>query len=274
MVVKWKDARVRLDLIEPPEKQVRNGEFNVDSLNDMANSIGEVGQLQSLLVQPFGDLFRIVCGNRRFSAMVMAGLEEADVRIVDATLTRAEIIQMQLIENVAREDLNPLDLAYGIKEWMQETGCTATAVASKLGMSNADVSKILPLADLPPAIQAQIKAGAVPRSAGYDLSRIKDADEQLSLAQQLAAGELTRDGLSGIVRRKGSGRKRTGTGQPARIKAALSNDRSVTVSGAGLNSLDTLIEWLEELLKKARSLRPRGLELGTFTRLLHNEAKS
>jgi ParB family chromosome partitioning protein len=275
MVVKWKDARVGLDLIDVPKKQVRNGDFNEDSLSNLSNSIREVGQLQALVVQPFGDKFRLVFGERRLRALAMAGHKEADVRIVDANLTRAEIIQMQLIENVAREDLNPLELAFGIKDWMQETGCTATEVAAKLGMSNADVSKILPLADLPPIIQAQIKAGTVPRSAGYELSRIKDAGEQAALAAQVASGQLTRDGLSGIVKRKGSRqRKEAGAEQAARIKAELSNGRSIIVAGVGLTSLDTLIAWLEELTTKARKLRPKGLELSTFAKFLRDEAKS
>jgi ParB family chromosome partitioning protein len=269
----WKNARMRRDQIVVPDKQVRSKNFDQESLSDMAKSIREVGQLQPVVVQPFGDKYRLVFGERRLRAMAMAGLDEVDVRIVDANLAPAEIIQMQLIENVARENLNPLELAYGIKDLMQEAGCTATEVASKLGMSNATISRLLPLADLPPLIQAQIKDGAIPGSAGYDLSRVKDVGEQLALAQKIASGKLTRDGLSGIVRRKGSGRKHTGTGKTARIRAEL-RGRSVTLAGEGLESIDAMIETLEILLSRARKARPQGLELGTFLRILRDEARA
>ncbi len=79
--------------------------------------------------------------------------------------------------------------------------------------------------------------------------------------------------MSGIVKRSRSREHRDKPERPARVRIELSAGRSVTFAGTGLDDLDTLVQWLEELLGKARKLRPKGLALGTFVRLLKDEAK-
>src|SRR5208337_4713433 len=112
------------------------------------------------------------------------------------------------------------------------------------GMSQANVSKALALTELPPEIQTKIDAGQIPASAGYDLSRINDTSQQAALAAQVADGQLTRDALTGIIKSNATGRKPTTLGKPARFKAELSEGRTITVSGGGLDHPDTLIAWL------------------------------
>jgi ParB family chromosome partitioning protein len=264
-------GRVQIDLINVNEN-VRD-DAPVSALNGLAGSFDEVGQLQPIGLRRAGDRYDLVSGARRLGAAKLAGWTTVDATIFDGELTPAEIIQRQLIENAQRENLSPMEIAAALKKLKDSTGWTVAQIARKVGFSSASVSKFLTLVELPQAIQDKIKSGDINASAGYGLSQVSDAAEQAALASQLADGTLTRDGLTGIVKRMSNSRKQTGSEAPARIKAELSDGRSITVAGAGLTNLDTLIAWLEELLGKARRSRPKGLELGTFVRILKDEAK-
>jgi ParB family chromosome partitioning protein len=254
--------------------QVRK-EFSEESLRGLMASIMAVGLLVPIRVRKEGDLYVIVDGERRYRAAKMAGTFTTIAAIVEGQdLAPSAVQHRQLVANCQREGLTPMETAIAIRELMQETGWTAAEVASKLGMSQANVSKALALTELPPEIQAKVEAGEIPASAGYELNRIKDPAQQAALAAQIAGGQLTRDALTGIVRSNGTGNKAATTGKLARFKAELSGGRSVTVAGTGLDNLDTLIAWIEELLGKARKLRPKGLELATFVRILKDEAKA
>ncbi len=264
-------GRVQIDLINVYEN-VRDDSAKA-TLHDLVGSFDEVGQLQPIGLRRAGDRFDLVCGARRLGAAKLAGWTTVDATIFNGDLTPAEIIQRQLIENAQRENLTPMEIAAALKNLKDLTGWSVAQIARKVGFSSASVSKFLTLVELPRAIQEKIKSGGINASAGYGLSHVSDAAEQAALANQLAAGTLTRDGLTGIVKRKSNSRNQTAAEALARIKAELSDGRSITVAGAGLTSLDTLIAWLEELLGKARKSRPKGLELGTFLRILKDEAK-
>jgi len=157
---------------------------------------------------------------------------------------------------------------------MEEMGCSAGEAASSLGFSAATVSRLLALVRLPESIQAQVRSGAIPASAAYELGKIDDAAQQAALAEQIVAGQITRDGVSRAAKRSKTPRNETAGKPPARIRVELGGGRTVTLAGEGLESLDVMLEWLVELTAKVRKLRPKGVELGTFARLLRDEAKS
>ena len=254
--------------------QVRK-EFSEESLHGLMDSLLAVGQLVPIRVRKEGDLYVIVDGERRYRAAKMASTFTTIAAIVEGQdLAPAAVQHRQLVANCQREGLTAMETATAIRELMREAGWTAAEVASQLGMSQANVSKALALTELPPEIQTKIDAGQIPASAGYDLSRIKDTSQQAALAAQVADGQLTRDALTGIVRSNGTGRQPATMGRPSRFKAELSEGRIVTVSGGGLDNLDILIAWLEELLAKVRKLRPKGLALATIARLFRDEAKN
>ena len=203
----------------------------------------------------------------------MAGLTSLAAIIEGEDLDATAVQQRQIIANCQRDDFTPPDKARGIKELMERTSGSAADVASKLGFTRGTVAKLLALADLPELIQTQIRHGKIPATAGYELSRIADAGEQEELAEKLASAQLTRDALSGIVKRHRSPRTGDTPKNPARVRIELSSGRSITLAGAGLDGIDGLIGWIEELLRTARRLRPKGLSLATFVRLLKDEAK-
>lgn len=254
--------------------QVRR-EFSEESLQGLKESLLAVGQLVPIRVRKEGDFYVIVDGERRFRAMQLAGTFETIAAIVEQQdLAPAAVCHRQLVANVQREGLSPLECSNALRELMGATGWSVRETATKVGISAASVAKLLTLTQLPPEILAHIESGRIPASAGYDLNRIADPAEQARLAEQLAQGQLTRDGLTGIVKSTGTGQKQTTGAKAARFKVELTGGRSVTLAGAGLDSLETLIAWLEELLGKARKLRPKGLELATFGRILADEAKA
>jgi ParB family chromosome partitioning protein len=254
--------------------QVRK-EFSGESLHGLMGTLRTVGQLSPIRVRKEGDLYVIIQGERRYRATKMAGFKTIAAIVEEQDLAPAAILHRQLVENCQRDNLTPMETAIAVAELMQETGWTATEVASNLGLSNATVSRLLALVRLPESIQAQVRSGAIPASAAYELGKIEDAAQQAALAEQIAAGQLSRDGVSRAAKRSKTPRNETAGKPSARIKAELSGGRSVTLAGGdGPESLESLIEWLDELLSKARRARPKGLALGTFLSILKDEARA
>ncbi len=247
--------------------------FDQESLDGMATSLKEVGQLQPCRVRRFGEKFMLVSGERRWRAAPMAGLTSLAVIIEGKDLCEGEVLQRQLIENVQREDLTPLEKATAIVELMKSTGWKAGEAATRLGISNASATRLLAMLTLPESIQNQVAAGLIPASAAYELSRVGDAGQQQELANQFAAGRLTRDGLAGAIKAQAKSVTKDPSVATGRATAQLGDGRTVTVVGHSL-SLEGFIEILEELLGKARKVRPQGVELGTFIAMLKDQCKA
>lgn len=253
--------------------QVRT-EWQADSLTELAVNIRQVGILQPIHVRPAVDgRHEIVFGARRWMAAQLAELPQVPVLIDSRPLTPATVVQMQFVENVAREDLPPLDKARGIAEFMRLSECNASEAASSLGICCATVSNHLALLKLPVALQDQIRSGALPATIGVELSRVPDAKQQLALAQQWMAGALRPEALRREVKAAKTQRPEPAAQPIQRATAPLSGGGTVTVAGKSLN-LDRFIAALEEALAKARRVRGRGVELSTFVRLLRDEAKA
>jgi ParB family chromosome partitioning protein len=274
-VVQEKIEYLSIDkIIESP--QVRK-DFPEEEIVRMKDSIVKVGLLQPIRVRSIAesDLYEILDGAMRFRAVKLSKLYSTIAAIVDgANINASDVTCKQLIANCHRVDLTAIETASAIKDLMRLQNWTAAEVAAQLGFSEGKVAKLLPLVELPNSIKTQIEKGLIPATAGYDLSRVADSSEQAALAERIAGGQLSRDGLSGIVKRRSAPQSIEKRVSVARIKAELTGGRSVTVAGSGLDSLDTLIEWMEELIGKARKMRSRGLELSTFARILKDEAKA
>ncbi len=176
-------------LILPDENQNRST-FYDESLNELADSIRSHGILQPLLVRPDQNgTYRIVAGERRFRAGKLCGLKTFPVIIRD--MNEIEAAEMALIENLQREDLNPLDEARGFLRLTQSFGLTQEEAAKRVGKSRAAVANSLRLLKLPPRILDLISDGTL--SAGHAravLSVSPDA-KKLLLAQKIVAERLS-----------------------------------------------------------------------------------
>jgi ParB family chromosome partitioning protein len=230
------------------------------------------GFLEPIGVFREGDRYKGIWGQRRWMAAEIASLDLVPAVVHPKPLSEVEASEIRLIENVAREGLRPMELAAGLAQLIKLGGLSATEVAKRVGLNPATVTKSLALLNLPAEIQEKIDAGVINAASGYQLARINNSQIQAELAGQVASGALSRDQLIGKVKamKRGNG---TAAKSKSRVTAMIDPGRSITFSGAGLASVETLIDWLEELLAKARKVRPQNLALGTFISMLRDQAK-
>ncbi|MDX2199508.1 MAG: ParB/RepB/Spo0J family partition protein [Phycisphaerae bacterium] len=271
--------------------QVRK-RFDEEELSRLAQSIAALGVQQPIQVRPAAaGRFVVLNGERRCRSSSLAGLTAVPAQVIEGALEAAEIIERQLAVNHLHVDLSPVEVARGIDRLLKEPNRTAAAVAMSQGTSPATISRLLALLRLPAAIQERIEEGAIGASFAAELAKIDDPAEQLRLADEAASGRLTRDGLVALARDRGNagkskagrrnrsaGRKRTtpegssSEDPQLRVTLTLGDSRSITLAGPGLSNIDTLIEWLTELLGEARKARSQNLGLSTFTRILRDRA--
>lgn len=175
--------------IDPNPDQPRRT-FPEESLVQLAQSIQEQGILQPLLVAP-GDFGRylLVAGERRWRAARRAGLET--VPCIVRSLSPAQQMEIALIENLQREDLNPLEVAQGIQSLMKEFGYTQEQVAQRLSKSRPAVANLLRLLSLPEEVMELIRQGVLTAGHARVLAGLDSAEEQL-----LLAGEAVEKGYS------------------------------------------------------------------------------
>ena len=168
---------LKISDIEPDRNQPRS-DFNETALAELAESIREYGVLQPLLVRPMSDgSYKLVAGERRWRAARLAGLSE--VPVVVRSLTEAEACAIALIENLQREDLNPIEEAEGIRRLIDEYGFTQEQAADKLGRSRPAVANSLRLLGLPEEARIALVQGKI--SAGHARALLGLPDELLML---------------------------------------------------------------------------------------------
>jgi ParB family chromosome partitioning protein len=248
----------------------------------MAESLRTIGQLQPIRVRRVEagagvdeHYYLIVDGELRVrGATLPPALQTLAAIIEGKDLSDGEIIHRQLIANCHRDNLKPVEKARAIVRLMKETGWSATQTAAKLVIPDASLSRLLSLLKLSDDLLKQIDAGQIAESAAAELARIEDPARRAELAAQLVKGEITRDGLSGIRKRERKPANSESITAISRVTAQLGNGRVVTLSGSGLHSLDVMIQWLEDLLAKARKARPQGLAIETFSKMLRDQAKA
>lgn len=253
------------------DQRVRK-QLNPELVEQITLSFQAVGQLEPVRARWVGTELRLVDGHHRLAAAYKAGLKTLGGIVEEQELGDGEVIQRQLILNCLREAPSSIETARAIKQWMQVTGRNAAEAAANLGFSTAKITRLLAMLELPPAIVAEVEAGRIPASAGYELAQIEDPQQQAELAQQLATGALTRDGVAGARKAAKRGKKPQG-GQPSRVTAVLGERRSISVSSVGL-TMETFIAQIEELLAKARKMRTQGVELSTFVKMLRDQARA
>lgn len=167
-----------IHLVDPNVEQPRRT-FNEEALNDLAASIKAVGVLQPIIVSPNGERYTIIAGERRYRASRLAGMEEipAIVRDWDSQLK----LEAALIENLQRDNLNPVEEALGVRRLMEEAGLTQEKVAERLGKSRPAVANLLRLLNLPEPVLDYLREGKL--SAGHARALVTvDNKRQIQLA--------------------------------------------------------------------------------------------
>jgi ParB family chromosome partitioning protein len=192
---------MEVERIVPDPNQPRK-EFDAEALDQLAESLKRHGQLLPLRVRWSEELAKwvIISGERRYQAAKRAGLKTLSCVFVDRPLTDAEILQEQIIENLLREDLKPIEQAKAYKSLMDTQGWNGAQVAEALNVSKATISRVLALLKLPDDIQDQIEQGAIPATAGYELTKLPTDAAQREMAGRIVGESLNRRDAIDAVR--------------------------------------------------------------------------
>jgi len=163
--------------------------FAEPALRELADSIRQRGVLQPLIVRPSGDGYELISGERRHRAAQLVGLKQVPIVVREAT--DAEMLEIALIENVQREDLNPIEEARGYRRMVDELGLTQDAIAQRVAKDRSTVANALRLLQLPEKIQADVEAGRLSAGHARALAGAGSAQVQGELAQRVKAGGLS-----------------------------------------------------------------------------------
>jgi ParB family chromosome partitioning protein len=196
----------RPDLVLPIEKLSANPNqprrsFDEGDLEDLANSIREKGIIQPLIVRPMGaDAYQIVAGERRWRAAQMAQLHQVPVLIRD--LDDTEVLEIAIIENIQRADLNAMEEAIGYRQLMDRFGHTQERLSQALGKSRSHIANLLRLLTLPDDVQGMIRDGQL--SAGHARALIT-SENASDLAKKVAHGGLSVRATEALVKQQSRG---------------------------------------------------------------------
>lgn len=191
--------------IEPNPYQPRQS-FHPDELRQMADSIKEKGIVTPLLVSRSGAGYQLIAGERRWRAAQMAGLERVPVVMRDATPT--ESLELALIENIHRKDLNPIEEALAYKKLLEDLNATQEVLAERVGKDRSTVANLLRLLSLPVQIQQDLIDGRITMGHARVLAGVKNIGDQKLLRNRVVKDELSVRQLEKLVQKK-QGLRRT-----------------------------------------------------------------
>jgi ParB family chromosome partitioning protein len=178
-----------LDSLAPNPMQPRH-DFDDAGLHELADSIKHNGIIQPLLVKQNGSAFTIIAGERRYRAAKLAGLTDVPVILMDET-EDVRMLELALVENVQREDLNPLEVAEAYRTLLQRCGLTQVQLAEKVGKSRAAVANLLRLLTLPDKIKQMIREGKLSEGHARAILALDTETEMLRLADRIVAESLS-----------------------------------------------------------------------------------
>ena len=220
------ETLVKITMGEPNREQPRKN-FDEDALLELSESIKQFGLLQPILVQQRKDYYEIIAGERRWRAAKLAGLKE--VPVIIKNLTEQEIVEIALIENIQREDLNPIEEAQAYKRLLTEFNLKQDEVAERVSKSRTAVTNSMRLLKLNEEVQQMVINDMISTGHARALLAIEDQEQQYLLAQRIFDQKLSVRDIEKIVK---------SLGKPAKAK----KEKNV--------SLDIVYQDLEEKMKQ------------------------
>ena len=183
------ETKLPISKVEPRRDQPRYA-FDEDALAELTESVRQYGVIQPITVRAIdGGYYQIIAGERRWRAARAAGLTEVPVRIIEADDRRA--MELALVENLQREDLNPIEEARGFRTLMEDYGLTQEEAASSVGKSRPAVANALRLLSLTPAVLSLVEEGQLSAGHARALIPIRDEKMQLEAAETVIARGLS-----------------------------------------------------------------------------------
>jgi ParB family transcriptional regulator, chromosome partitioning protein len=177
-----------MDQVRPCSFQPRK-DFDDESLKDLAASIKEQGIIQPLVVRPRDGVFELIAGERRWRAAQMAGLKKVPAVIREAD--DREVVEMALVENLQRENLNPIEEAIGYQQLIGQFELRQEEAAQKVGKSRASVANALRLLKLPETVQSFLKEGQISVGHAKVILGLSDDSQRLNIAKRVSKDRLS-----------------------------------------------------------------------------------
>ncbi|MBC8453423.1 ParB/RepB/Spo0J family partition protein [PVC group bacterium] len=194
-----KDDEIRklpVEIIKKNEWQPRR-DFEESSLSELADSIKEHGVLQPLLVRPSNDEFELIAGERRLRAAGMAGLTEVPVVVIDAT--DGDSLEMALIENLQRENLNIVEEAEGYKDLADKFNLTQEQIADRMSKSRASITNAMRILTLPDEVLIMLSDNRISAGHAKVLLSLEISDEQILFARRIVSEALSVRNLEKVI---------------------------------------------------------------------------
>ena len=234
------EVLVNITRVEPNREQPRKN-FDEDSLEELAESIKQFGLLQPILVQDRKEYYEIIAGERRWRAAKKAGLKE--IPVIIKNLTEQEIVEISLIENIQREDLNPIEEAQAYKRLLTEFNLKQDEVADRVSKSRTAVTNSMRLLKLCDEVQQMIINDMISTGHARALISIEDPEQQYTIAQKIFDEKMSVRDVEKLVKN---------LGKPEKAKKLAVQDKS----------LEIVYQNIEEKLKQKLSTKvlisPKG----------------
>lgn len=211
------EKTVKITMVEPNREQPRKN-FDEDSLIELAESIKQFGLLQPILVQDRKTYFEIVAGERRWRAAKIAGLKE--VPVIVRNLTEQEIVEISLIENIQRENLNPIEEAMAYKRLLTEFDLKQDEVAERVSKSRTAVTNSMRLLKLCDEVQQMIIDDMITTGHARALISIEDKEQQYAIAQKIFDEKLSVRDVEKLVK---------DMNKPVKEKKEVKKDKSLEI---------------------------------------------
>ena len=246
---KGPETIVKITKVEPNREQPRK-HFDEEALQELADSIKQFGLLQPILVQDKKDHYEIIAGERRWRASKLAGLKE--VPVIIKNYSSQEIVEISLIENIQRQDLNPIEEARAYKRLLTEFNLKQDDIATRVSKSRAAVTNSLRLLKLCDGVQQMLIDDELSMGHARALLAIENADQQLAVARKVAEEKLSVRDVEKLVKNLDKPEKSAGSGKkeisPAleaiysdigeRLKERLSTKVSISPKGNGAGKIE------------------------------------
>ena len=216
--------QIEIGKIDPNKDQPRKN-FDQSALNELASSIKIHGIIQPLVLTKTGDRYMIIAGERRWRAAQIAGLKTVPAVVKD--YDAKQIREIAIIENLQREDLNPMEAARAIKQLMEEYGWTQEVVADRLGKRRPVIANTIRLLNLEPEVIDMIEKGKLSAGHARSLVAVNNRDAQIKLAKQVCEKKLTVRDLEKAVKVGKSGKAPKVSQQSIELKELIHDMQKV-----------------------------------------------
>ena len=243
---KGTETILKITMVEPNRKQPRKN-FDEDSLQELCDSIKQVGLIQPILVQDRKSHYEIIAGERRWRAAKMAGLKE--IPVIIRNYSEQEIMEISLIENIQREDLNPIEEAQAFKRLLTEFNLKQAEVAERVSKSRAAVTNSIRLLKLTDKVQQMVIDDMISTGHARALLAVEDPETQYVLAQQIFDQKLSVRDVEKLVKKLNAPEKEKNKTEDKtlqviyqdiedRLKQRLSTKVTVSSKGEGSGKIE------------------------------------